>query len=54
MTEMLHQLNSRTFLATPSFVTGCLCCNKKALVDELGVIRSQMAMHNRSENGHST
>jgi hypothetical protein len=26
---------------------------QKALVDESGIIRTQMGMHNRSENGHS-
>jgi hypothetical protein len=30
------------------------CSNQRSLVDESGVIRTQMGMHNRSENGHST
>jgi hypothetical protein len=37
MTEMLHQLNSMTFLVNSCFTAGCLSCNQRALVDESGV-----------------
>jgi hypothetical protein len=41
------------FSPTLFFVTRCLCCNQRALVDEAGIIRTQMGTHNRSENGSS-
>jgi hypothetical protein len=41
------------FLPTLFFITRCLYCNQRALVDEAGIIRTQMGTHNRSENGGS-
>jgi hypothetical protein len=48
-TRILLRLNSRTFLAN-SFATRCLCYNWRALVDESGIMRTKMGMHNGSEN----
>jgi hypothetical protein len=41
------------FSPTPCFTTRYLHCNQRALMDESGMIRTQMGMQNRSENGHS-
>jgi hypothetical protein len=30
-----------------------VCCNQRILVDKSGMIRTQMEIHNRSENGCS-
>jgi hypothetical protein len=30
-----------------------ICCNKRTLVDESGMIRTQIGTHNTSENGRS-
>jgi hypothetical protein len=56
MKEILRQQNSRPFIA--KFLSALLLgvsagyC-QRALVDELGMFRTQMGTHNRSENGRN-
>jgi hypothetical protein len=37
----------------PCFATRCLCCKHRAVVDKLGMIKTQMETRHRSESGRS-
>jgi hypothetical protein len=51
MMEILRQLKDISFQLSTLLLD--VCCNQRALVDESGVIRTQMGMHSRLENGSS-
>jgi hypothetical protein len=53
MTVIIRRLISKTFLACLPASLLSVCYNLRALVDELRMIRTQMVMRNRLQNGHS-
>jgi hypothetical protein len=56
MTEILCGQNSQPFFAKvlpASLLNVCAGICQRALVDESGMIRTQMGTHNRSESGRS-
>jgi hypothetical protein len=48
MPEILRRLNSRIFLVN-SLLYRCLNCKQRSLIDESGMIKTYMGIHDRSE-----